>query len=198
MNVRLQYDLDFMAGIYYEDSLQLNQYTVSLSMITKTTDADQTNIAMNRIKCFVWSELEHTVFINQIHQEKAEMMSLLGINVTTLPEDPVDQIIGMMLYCKLNAVMEDRMTITDLDIQSTLGDQVWYLHSEEDGLGPFAESGWWSLPSIQHETIEHEPVSQNVVKVTTTGWQDYGLEWPDEVKHTANTVVFANFPRNEN
>ncbi len=195
MNVRLQYDIDFMAGIYYEDSLQLNQYSVSLNLITKTTDAEQTNIAMNRLKCFVWSELENTIFINQAQEEKAEMMSLLGINVTTLPEEPVDQIVGMMLYCKLNAIMEGRMIITDLNIQSTLGDQVWYLHNEEDALGPFAVDGWWTLPSIQHQTIELETVPQNVVKVTTNGWQEYGLEWPDEVKHTANTVVFANFPK---
>ena len=198
MNVRLQYDIDFMAGIYYEDSLQLNQYSVSLDLITKTTDAEQTNIAMNRLKCFVWSELENTVFINQVHEEKAEMMSLLGINVTTLPEEPVDQLIGIMLYCKLNAIMEGRMIITDLNIQSTLGDQVWYLHNEEDALGPFVDDGWWTLSNTQHEHIELETVSQNVVKVTTTGWQEYGLEWPDEVKHTANTVVFANFPKNEN
>ena len=198
MNVRLQYDIDFMAGIYYEDSLQLNQYSVSLDLITKTTDAEQTNIAMNRLKSFIWSELENTVFINQVHEEKAEMMSLLGINVTTLPEEPVDQLIGIMLYCKLNAIMEGRMIITDLNIQSTLGDQVWYLHNEEDALGPFVDDGWWTLSNTQHEHIELETVSQNVVKVTTTGWQEYGLEWPDEVKHTANTVVFANFPKNEN
>jgi hypothetical protein len=198
MNVRLQYDIDFMAGIYYEDSLQLNQYSVSLDLVTKTTDAEQTNIAMNRLKCFIWSELENTVFINQVHEEKAEMMSLLGINVTTLPEEPVDQLIGIMLYCKLNAIMEGRMIITDLNIQSTLGDQVWYLHNEEDALGPFVDDGWWTLSNTQHENIELETVSQNVVKVTTTGWQEYGLEWPDEVKHTANTVVFANFPKNEN
>ncbi len=65
MNVRLQYDLDFAAGIYYENSLQINQYTVSLNMTTGTADPVQTNIAMDRLKCFVWSELEHTVFINQ-------------------------------------------------------------------------------------------------------------------------------------
>jgi hypothetical protein len=36
---------------------------------------------------------------------------MMGINVTTLPEEPVDQIIGMMLYYKLNAIMEGRMIV---------------------------------------------------------------------------------------
>jgi hypothetical protein len=36
MNVRLQYDLDFLAGIYYDDRLQMNSYSVSMSLVTKT------------------------------------------------------------------------------------------------------------------------------------------------------------------
>ena len=50
MNVRLQYDLDFLAGIYYDDRLQLNSYSVSMSLLTKTMDAVNTNTAMNRLK----------------------------------------------------------------------------------------------------------------------------------------------------
>lgn len=199
MNVRLQYDLDFLAGIFYDERLQLNHYTVSLSLTTKTTDAHSTNVAMQRIKCFVWQELQDTVFINQAQAETSEMFSLLGVNVTTLPEEPVDQIIGIMLYCKLNAIMEGRMIVTDLDIQSTLGDQVWYRHSDDDAVGPFAESGWWHQPGYQHDIVRKDDNdNENVVKVVSQGWHEYGLEWPDETKTTANTVVFANFPRNEN
>ena len=48
MNVRLQYDLDFLAGVYYEDQLQMNRYTVSLNLLTKTKDSVSTNIALDR------------------------------------------------------------------------------------------------------------------------------------------------------
>jgi hypothetical protein len=57
MNVRLQYDLDFLAGIYYDDRLQMNSYSVSMSLLTKTTDAVNTNIAMDRLKIFMHGEL---------------------------------------------------------------------------------------------------------------------------------------------
>ena len=145
MNVRLQYDLEFLAGIYYEDQLQMNQYNVSLNLLTKTRDSVSTNIALDRAKAFVHGALESTVFINQANQERAEFMQMIGINVTTLPEEPVDQIIGMMLYYKLNAIMEDRMTVTQLDIASSLGDSVWYQHDEEDVTGPF-RWGWLVEP----------------------------------------------------
>ena len=97
MNVRLQYDLDFLAGIYYDDQLQLNSYSVSMSLVTKTMDAANTNTAMNRLKAFLHGELANTVFVNQDAKERTEMLNIMGVNVTTLPEEPVDQIIGMML-----------------------------------------------------------------------------------------------------
>ena len=198
MNVRLQYDLDFLAGIYYDDRLQLNSYSVSMSLLTKTTDAASTNIAMDRLKYFVHGELANTVFVNQDHN-KAELMQILGINVTTLPEEPVDQIVGMMLYYKLNAIMEERMTVTRLDLSSILGDSVWYQHdAEEDSPGPFRAEGWWHEATVQHNSILDLEPADNVVRVTPNAWHELGLIWPEqETEPTANTVVFANFSKNE-
>ena len=198
MNVRLQYDLEFLAGIYYEDQLQMNKYTVSLNLLTKTKDSVSTNIALDRVKAFVHGALESSVFINQNNMARAEMMQIMGISVTTLPEEPVDQIIGMMLYYKLNAVMEERMIVTSLDLASTLGDSVWYQHDAEDLSGPFAEEGWWHQASMQHETVEQGPVPENIVKVMSTGWYELNLDWPENLAPVSdNTVVFAKFPKNE-
>jgi hypothetical protein len=199
MNVRLQYEFDFLAGIYYEDRLQMNSYSLSMNLLTKSTDAASTNIAMERLKFFLQTQMQSTVFINQNNMPKAEMLALLGANVTTLPEEPVDQIIGMMLYYKLNAIMEGRLEIVQLDVNSSLGDGVWYMHDEEDSAGPFNAKGWWHDASIQHETIEFEPADDNVVRVTSTGWYESGLDWPEDTPPPAkNTVVFAKFPKNEN
>jgi len=198
MNVRLQYDTDFLAGVYYDDRLQLNSYSASISMVTKTIDPVETNVAMDRLKFFIGELIAGTVFINQEHMEQAETLAWCGANVTTLPEEPVDQIVGMMLYYKLNAIMEGRIEITQLDISSTLGDGVWYLHDEEDNAGPFLAKGWWNDSSTQHDSIEGEPVSDNVVKVVSTGWHEAELDWPDQTTSTGNTVVFGKFPKNEN
>jgi len=199
MNVRLQYDLDFLAGIYYDDRLQMNSYSVSMSLLTKTADAVNTNIAMDRLKIFIHGEMANTVFVNQALGERAEMLHIIGANVTTLPEDPVDQIVGMMLYYKLNAIMEDRMVITGLDISSALGDGVWYQHDEEDSAGPFAKDGWWHESSTQHETIEPQAVPNNVVKVISTGWHEMGLDWPENNSGAISAkVLYANFPKHEN
>jgi hypothetical protein len=170
-----------------------------MSLLTKTMDALNTNIAMDRLKMFMHGELANTVFINQDAKERAEMLQIMGVNVTTLPEEPVDQIIGMMLYYKLNAIMEGRMTVTRLDLMSVLGDSVWYQHdADEDSPGPFRAEGWWHEPTVQHNTVDVGDAGDNVVKVVPNAWIEYGLTWPENTPEpTANTVVFANFTRNE-
>jgi hypothetical protein len=125
----------------------------------------------------------------------------MGVNVTTLPEEPVDQIVGMMLYYKLNAIMEGRMEIVQLDISSRLGDGVWYMHDEDDLSGPFAHEGWWHQSGVQHDSLETADTMINVVKVAPNAWIEYGLMWPEtettQTNQTANTVVFANFSKHE-
>ena len=197
MNVRLQYDLELPAGIYFDDRLQINQYNINMSLMTKSADPRSTNIAMDRIKAFIYGELDSTIFITEKNQQQADALSALGVNVTTLPEEPVDQIVGMMLYYKLNAIMEGRMTITQLEISSSLGDNVWYLHDEEDLSGPFASDGWWHQSTVQHETITTQP--NKVVKVVPNAWIEYGLMWPeDAVPSTKSTIVYGKFTKNEN
>ena len=199
MNIRLQYDLEFPAGIYYDDRLQLNTYQVSMQLCTHSEDTHQVNIALERLKCFVYEELSDTVFIDRADEDRAEMLAVLGVNVTTLPVDPVDQIVGIMLYCKLNAIMEGRMTVDSLNIASRLGDQVWYLHDAEDSLGMFAADGWWHSPSAQHHTLTLDAYPDNVIQVAPSAWIEHELLWPEvTTESSGNTVVFGNFPKNAN
>lgn len=199
MNVKLQYDMDFMAGVWYANQLQMNQYAISMNLLTQTSDSAATNIAMDRLKYFVQFHMQNTVFINQQYLEVAEMLKTLGVNITTLPDEPVDQIIGIMLYCKLNAIMENRMIISTLDISSTLGDSVWYRHEDNDALGPFVLDGWWNRPSVQHDTVDLEPATEKVVKVTTQGWHEMGLEWEEDgsSEPDKNSIVYVDFSRRE-
>lgn len=202
MNVRLQYSLEFPAAIYLDDQLQLNQYQINLSMVTASKDRLAINIAMERLRVFVHSELGNAIFINQQLMDQAEIMQMMGMNMVTLPDDPVDQIIGLMLYCKLNAIMEGVMIVTSLDICSKLGDEVWYEHCEEDAVGPLSQDGWWHSPTTQHNSIPTLENETNVVKVAPNAWIEYDLGWPDntvdKTENSSHTVVYAKFPRHEN
>lgn len=197
MNVRLQYDLDFVAGVYLHDKLWFNNYSLVINLLTQTKSSVNSNIAMERLKSFVCHELSHTVFLGPADHHRADHLMSLGIDVTTLPEEPMDQIVGLMLFTKLNAVMEGRMLITDLDIQSTLSDNVWYMHNEDEPLGPFAQDGWWQQANRQHNHLTS--VDHNVVKVSAAGWNEWDLLWPESaIANNGNTVLYASFTQNEN
>ena len=199
MNVRLYYETAFLAGVFtFDDQLQMNSYNVGMNLITRTAESANSNIALERVKTFV-DGLNSTVFINSCWPDHEEIMSQMGIDVTTLPEEPVDQIVGMMLYYKLNAVMEGRMEITQLELRSSLGDGVCYLHDEEDPAGPFHQAGWWhDATAIRTKNIPPD-TKTNIVKIKHKNWREFGLDWPDaESKDVANTVVYANFTKNEN
>jgi hypothetical protein len=198
MNVQVHYDLGFLAGVYYNNRLQLNSYRTSISMLTQTTDKVEINTAVERLKCFIDIELANTVFINQNLTDVATGMNVIGANITTLPDEPVDQIVGMMLYCKLNAIMEGRVVVTKIDISSILGEDFWYIHEDGDNPGPFDKDGWWHSSDTKHNTFTQIELDDNVLKVTPPAWSEYDLTWPeDDLEPTANTVVFANFSRNE-
>ena len=199
MNVRLQINLEFPAGLYIGDQLRLNYYSVSIQLCTVTADPEQTNTAMDRLKVFVYAELADTVFINQEDLERAQMLELLGMNITTLPEEPIDQIVGLMLYCKLNAVMENRMIVERLDIASALGDDVFYLHEHGDAVGPFQTDGWWLTSDITHNSLAPTETHENVVHVPVTGWGKYNLNWPDAAgPESGKTVSFGKLNKNAN
>jgi len=199
MNVRLQVDLEFVAGIYYGEQLQLNTYSVAIGLITKITDLISSNIALERLKWFINGELSNAVFFGPKSIGKAEMFYTMGVNVCTLPEEPVDQIIGIMLYNKLNAIMEGRLVVTSLNICSTAGELVWYQHDEDDSQGPFALDGWWHKANLRINTFELTEVLDNVVRVDTPAWHEMDMAWPNESIATQdNTVVYPNFKRDEN
>ena len=205
MNVRLRYNITFPAAAWFDDELMMTNYTLALRFVTQTMDPQDQNIALDRIKYFLLNELHSTIFINQAEVERAEAFTDVGLNVTTLPEEPVDQVVGIMLFHKLNAIMEGRMKITEIRFSSEAGDSIEYFHNEDEHTDLFPATGWWHEPSIKHSDVEldEEDDNNNVVALGATPeseWEEQELGWAQaEVTQDLGQVVFANFgPNNGN
>ena len=199
MNVRLQYPLNFTAGVYYDGELKMNNYTVKLWLITNTVDPDNHNICMDRIKYFFYDTLDSTIFINSELREQCLRYQTAGLKITTMPGEPVDQLIGIMLYYKLNAIMEERMTVMETETSSILGDSMIYMHGEHENTDGITAPNWWSTSDLVH--CEYEIVNNDKIvdMHNASVWRDLNMAWPelDDVVTTGNTIVFADFKQDE-
>lgn len=195
MNVRLKHDMHFTAGIWYNDQLRMNNYSLRLWMTTMTKNPEDQNTAFERVKYFIYTQLDSTVFVNKSAEDVAKNFASLGLNVTTMPGEPVDQLIGIMLYFKLNAITEGRMDIVETELASALGENITYLHSDfEDGLG-FEQPSWWTTADLVHSDIQAAESDKIVSLSQNTAWRDLDMAWTDAPADTdtGNVVVFANF-----
>jgi hypothetical protein len=198
MNVRLLKNWSWSSGIIVDDEYHINTYALSVDLLTATQDHREQNVAYDRMRHWISGVLADAVLIEAGHRLTDAFLAT-GQRVIEIPGGPADQLVGIMLYTKLNAIMEGRMVVTDVSISSDLGDHMVYLHSEGDACGPLAEAGWWSDPRAVFSTRRHRK-SANVISIPRQPeWVDLDLLWQESDPATdANTVLYAEFPKNEN
>jgi hypothetical protein len=196
MNVRLKHDIQFTAGIYHDGKMIMNNYTLRLWMTTNSENSVDQTIAFERIKYFIYSEIDNTIFINSNQKAQCTLFTKAGLGITTLPSDPVDQLVGIMLYYKLNAITEERMVIMETEISSTYGANMTYLHSEFENTTGYKQPTWWTTPDLTHSDFVLSSRSEKILAIpTNTDWRELELSWSDEPSSDSagNVVMFADF-----
>lgn len=202
MTARISREFTFFNGLYFNNKNYVNSYHINCVLTVNTELVVEQNIALERIKYFLYEFLEHSVFINQDNQQQIEKYINAGVNVCTLPEEPYDQIIGIMLFVKFNAITEGRLTINDLSIESAMSDGVSCLFSEEENIGPFVLRDWWNESSCRINNV----VSKNkkVVKINKikNNWEELNLIWnqDNDCKDTfidEPKIIFPNFDKKD-
>mgnify|MGYP003352189095 CR=1 FL=1 len=145
----------------------------------------------------MFSSIENTIFVDSKDRETCLKFIQAGLNVTSMPGDPADQLIGIMLFHKLNAIMEDRIKIMEIEISSGTG--VIYLHSENENSEDLIHPDWWHTSDLTHCDFS-APESEKVLSIPqTNAWRDVDLSWPDEPadEPNGNVVVFADFKQTD-
>ena len=197
MNVRLRKNISFTAGLVYQDSFLINEYSCSIELLTVSEDHDEQNIAYDRIKGWIMNVLDGSIIIDSEHANFATWQAT-GARLMAVPEEPVDQIIGIMLYLKLNAMMENRMVVTAVEVSSTQGDNMWYRHDAGENVGVhFGQDGWWVDPRPNWAGAVLKRHCKVVDLPRQPEWSDYDLDWNRGDRTQQDSVVFANFRRDE-
>jgi len=198
MSARVQRGFDLLACVHFENEFIVNQYEFDVTFNIDTESIEEQNIALERIKFYLEYCLQNSIFVPEDELDAIEKFSQIGLKVCTLPEQPYDQIIGIMLLHKMNSIAEGRLVATDISITSRMSDGVICFYSIEDNSGPFLLKGWWHDVAPTINSIK--PKNKKVVKLSKAvlDWEEFDLAWESTPKKTtASEVVFATFEKTD-
>ena len=187
MTTRIEKDWEFNSGLFLSEKLILNSYKITCSMTVETEHIREQNIAMERLNFFIEEIIDSCIFLQKDDKIIPELKKL-GIKICILPEEPYDQIIGMILLLKLNSILENRLIITDLIIQSKIGDEIKFNVIQEIAESFFSGNNWYNSTEICLMDIQKENDKKTkIVKLFSDQWAELGLSWK-EVKQSTKKV----------
>jgi hypothetical protein len=182
MNTRIEKDCFFQAAIHFRGSFYVNTYEVTFSMLVQTDFPREQSVAMERLNYFMSSILQHTLLIKYSETDQIKKYKKAGIKILELPDEPLDQLIAMILIQKLNAIMENRIIITDINLGSVLSEGIRYNIVSEIAEDVLSGDHWWNKSSL-HVCDEKTTTKKgdNVVKLFDDNkWTDLGLSWKEK------------------
>lgn len=191
MNTRIEKDFVFQAAVHFQNRFLLNIYELAASMLVQTESIHEQNVAMERLNYYLSERLENSVFVDQTAVKTIDKYAAAGINVCSVPEEPYDQIIALLLLSKMNAMMEGKIVITDMVLSSKLSDGVKFVISDEMSAQFMDKNGWWANSSPSTCDISNEkPKKDKIVKLFSHhDWMSLGLAWKEKSAHNKNDIV---------
>lgn len=178
MTATIEKEFNFDTAVHIENRFMINTYWMNLKMEVNTEDQHEQNIAINRINYFLAECVENGIFVFEKDKESIEKYSNAGIRVLTLPEEPFDQIVGIILMAKLNAILEDKLCVIDITFFSKLSGGVKFISPVEE-IAEFSGKHWWN--DISLSTIEPKFSNKRKDKIVklfdTDDWAETGLVW---------------------
>ena len=192
--IRLEKVFSWYNCISYDEGHVINEYIMTLNMYEGVIDPDQQNTAYNRMKWWITNVLTNSIVLNE-SDPLLDTYRATRQRVLAVPSDPVDHLMTMLLYLKLNAIMQDRLIIDEIKLCSEQGDHMSYLHSSHIDQVLFDTQGWWTDSEPTWENIT--PTNDAVVALPNKiKWRDLDLGWEDDP--VESSVVYVDFGKNAN
>lgn len=180
MIAKISKEFAFESAIHFEDSFIINFFNIDLQMEIHTEDHREQNIAIERVNHYINTYIENCIFVHDKDDKAIKKYEEAGLRVLILPEEPYDQIIGVILMMKFNAIMENKVVITDIIIHSKLSANIKF-HTQVEESEDFLGNYWWNDPSTSYKLANQKNKKEKIVKLfDNSDWASIGLIWKDK------------------
>lgn len=184
----------FNSAIHFENTFIINNYEIDLLMEVYTEEMEEQTISLERIK-FLFDECFENVLFVSLHEDKSIIENYVkaGLKISTLPEDPYDQVVACVLMKKIDSICEGRLKVNNITILSKICDGIeFHISSEEESdIFYMTDSWWFSAKPIVSDWVKKTNKKEKIVHLNKTDldWHDIELNWPGKTKKNKNQDV---------
>lgn len=175
MSTKISKSFNFQSAIHFQDKFMINFFEMVARMIVETDDVEEQNTAIERMIYFLESKIEDCVFVHEVDTDSIEKYTKAGMKVCTLPEEPYDQIIGLCLVNKCNAIMEGRIIVEEIEIGSKLSNLIKFTISDEAAELEYPGKYWWNDSSLNMQSKKKK--DKIVPLFGNDNWAELELTW---------------------
>lgn len=182
MLAHIRKDVAFFAAVHFENQFIINLYEADLRMVVHTIDPREQQIALDRVMHFVSNHLQNSLIIHQEETELVKKYEATGMRLCLIPEEPYDQVLGLILINKFNAIMEGRIEVTDLVFGSKLSEYIKFELSQEDAELLYGQKSWYNDNTVSiRDTDKTSKKKDKIVKLFVDDeWEKNALTWKEK------------------
>jgi len=155
MNVELTKKYTFYANVYTDGMLLPTSFDVTIHFMVVSEDSEEYSVAFERVNHFIHNVCYGSIFFDIDDEDGIpDNLGELGNYTLGIPYPPCAQTIGMMLFLKIDAIMEDAVEVDYVTVSSAIENKIdnsviKFSHHRYESLGNFEEDGWWDETEIR-------------------------------------------------
>lgn len=180
MSSRIVKDISFFAAVHFENQFLINLYECDMSMLVHTDDPREQRIAIDRLVYFVSNYLQNSIIVSGQDKTAIEKYEAAGMSTCIVPEEPFDQILGLVFLNKFNSIMEERCEITNMTFGSRLSDYIKFDVSKEEAEAMYPDTAWYNDSTVAIRDKPKKKKDKIVKLFDPDEWEKNELSWKEK------------------
>lgn len=178
-----------------DDGLTTNNYNITIYFDVATEDGIEQAIAFERIKYFIQEILDNAIILSIDNPHYNWLMQNSKQRLITTVTDPMDLHLAASLFHKFNSIVEDRLVISKIELDSDLASNIKVHMTEEFAqesvsildhpmITECQKTPWWfrsDAGSADYFTSDEDDAMLYITDIS--GWEDVELEWDKDNKN---------------
>jgi hypothetical protein len=173
MNTGIRIHYEFPVVVASDATIYPVNFKMDIRLNAITMNSEEHSIAIHRLEFFMKEIFRDSLIIEKTNPALSKLKKTKLTNIVVeLPGPPVDQLVGLVLFNKLQAIIEHVFVVDNLEIIGDKGNLHYTIEEEIDINEDGKTLNWWDRSDITVNDDTKHPMSD-------FSWDDVDLEFPE-------------------